>query len=173
MEEIKRLIEARQIEATKKQITLKLLSVVRGLGSPVYGEGGFGAGLGGSMYDPEAWMTDAERGQEMPTAEDEDYSHIGQLYDALSIGHNFEVRYMTYDKELRASYNGFVVYKEEDNKLTAYVPHPVWEDLLDRLYKKSRPAEEARKEMERKDDEAGFMRQAAKFLSDLRKSWGI
>lgn len=174
MEEIKRLIEARQIEATKKQITLKLMCIVRNLGQGIYGDVGFGAGLGGSSLDTEAWMTPEERGEEMPTAEDGgEYSDMGYLFDALNIGHNFEVRWLVHDRELLAKYNGYTVYQEEEGKLKAYVPNKVWEDLMDRLYVRAKPVEEVNKTDAKKEHDAGFFRQAAKFMKELRDSWGI
>jgi len=175
MEEIKRLIEERQVMAVKKELTKKLLCVVRNLGSPIVNQtSGYGVGLSSNEYDSEAWLTEDERNLSgMPTATDEDYSENGYIYDSLARGHNFEVRYLTYDKELRAKYNGYVVYLEEDGKLKAYLPHEVWEKLTNDLYDVAKPKDEARKAKEKEEANKGFMRQATKFLKELRDSWGI
>lgn len=173
MEEIKRLIEERQIMATKKQLSTKLTSIVTSLGDGMYGDMGFGTGFGGSSLDTEAWMLPEERDEEIPTADDDDYSHLGYLFDALSMGHNFQVRYTTHDRELRAKYNGITVFLEEEGKLKAYLPDSVWEGLVDRLYVKSKPVEEANKDKAREENQKSFMKQAAKFMKELRESWGI
>ena len=173
MEEIQRLVQDRENQATKRQISPKLMTVARSLGQSVFGDMGFGSGLGGSPYDPEAWMSDEEKGEDLPTAGDGDPSDMGLIYDALNIGHNFEIRYMKHDKQVRAKYDGRIVFLEEEGKIKAYVPNPVWEELLDRIYAKAKPVEETRKIKEKQESKEGFVKQANKFLKELRESWGF
>lgn len=172
MDEIKRLIESRQIEAVKKQLTQKLLCIVRNLGQPIYGEAGYGTGSSSNSFDSDAWLTEEERNEdELPTASDDRYSNMGFIYDALQRGHNFEIRYL--DSVLRANYNGFTVYLEEDNKIKAYIPHQIWEKLTNDLYDHAKTLDESRKLQNKEEEKAGFMKKATKFLKELRESWGV
>jgi len=173
MEEIKRLIEDRQVQAIKREITKKLMCIVRNMGQPIYGNTGFGTGLNVNSYDPDAWLLEEERlqGGDLLLASADDYSSNGYLYDALSIGHNFEIRYM--DTSLRAKYDGHIVYLEEEGKLKAYVPEEKWEQLVAGLYAKAKPLDDQRRVKDKEESKAWFMKQAAKFLEELRKSWGF
>ncbi len=173
MEEIKRLIEERQIMATKKQLSLKMTTIVTNLGSGIYGDVSFGAGLGGSTLDTNAWMLPEEKNEEILDAEEVDYSDLGYLFDALGMGHNFEIRLFKNERELQAKYNGYVVYLEEEGKLKAYVPNSTWENLVDTLYRRAKPIEDEMKEKTKEKNQKSFLKQASKFMKDLRESWGI
>jgi hypothetical protein len=174
MEEIKRLIEQRQIEAVKKQLTLKLMTVVKSLGQGIYGDFGCGREFSSTAYDPDAWLTEDERSKGgMPTANDDDYSDMGYIFDALNMGHNFEVRWMGWEKELRAKYNGHVVYLDVEGKLRAYVPNATWEGLTDRLYELAKPIDERARQKEKEESQQSYFKQAAKFLKELREAWGL
>lgn len=173
MDEIKKLIEDRQMMATKKQLSSKLTIIASNLGSGIYGDTGFGAGLGGSSLDTEAWMLPEEKDEEILDAEDQEYSDMGYLFDSLNMGHNFEIRLLTHEREIRATYNGYVVYLEEEGKLKAYVPNAIWENLVDKLYLQAKPKEDDKRIATKEVNQKRFMQQAAEFMKELRDSWGI
>jgi hypothetical protein len=173
MEEIKRLVEERQIMASKKKISSKLNTVVTSMGSSVYGDSGYGAGYSSNAYETESCILPPDTGEDIQIAHDADCSDIGYLYDALRLGHNFEILYLKYERQLRAKYNGYIVYLEEEGKLKAYVPNPVWEELLDRIYLKAKIVEEDNQKQTKIENEKGFMKHASKFMKELRESWGI
>jgi len=173
MDEIKRLIESRQVEATKKQLSKKMLCIAKYSGHKMYSEFGFGSGSMSTQYDSDDWLTEGEKGYaNLPEATD-DFFEYGYVFDALNSGHNLEIRYMSGDNELRTTYNGYVVYLEIDGKLRAYVPHNNWEEVVERLYQKAKVKEELVVKEEKIESESKFMREATKFLKELRDSWGF
>lgn len=174
MEEIKRLVEDRQNMATKKQLSPKMMTIVVNLGSGIYGDCGFGGGINSSTLNTNEWMLPEETGEDLvATADDVDYSDIGYIFDSLNIGHNFEICYFKNERKLRAKYNGYIVYLEEEGKLKAYVPNSTWESLVDWFYVKAKPIEDKAREKTKNENQKSFMKQTANFMKELRESWGI
>ncbi len=171
MDDIKKLIENRQVQATLKQLTPKLMCIVKHLGQKIMGNEGVGEGLHVTPYDSGIPYLDNEE-QQLPTAEDEPYA-IGYIYNGLSIGHNLEIRYLTDDRDLRASYNGYTVYREIEGEIEGYVPNETWENVVDRLYKRAKEKEEQAKKDEKIEKKNTLLKDAKKFLDKLRETWGI
>ena len=150
MEEIKRLVEQRQIESLKKQLPTKMLCILKILGSNVYSDSGYGTGINTNEYDDEFFGDEETNdGNEIKEIPDEDYSDIGWTYTYLKFGTNIEIRYLIHDKELKTTYNGYTVYLEIDGQLKSYVPSPLWEESIDALYLIAKPKEDENKKEEK------------------------
>lgn len=171
MEELKRLVEQRQIEATLRKLTPKMMCILQFLGSPIICEGHFGSGIDQHFlhqpwleYDEEEILT-WEEGAE-PT-------EMGQVFDTLSIGQNFEVKFNNFEKELVATYNGFLVYKETEGILRAYFPDDNWETLIDYFYEIAHKKEIKNKAEEKEKEKTNLLKDVSKFMKKLRETWGI
>lgn len=163
MEELKKLIEARQIEAARKKLPEKLICVAKYLGQPMYGMAG---GLEYNEFDWEIY-------EEIPTADDIDYEPYGYFFYALSFGHNFEIKYNHEEHNLKVKYNCISVFSEVDGQLTGYFPSPLWEDLVENYYKIAKEKEEIKTKANKLAEKEGFLKQASKFMQKVRETWGI
>ena len=107
---IKSLIDLRLIEATKKKISHKLITIAENLGDPIISENSYGSIL------PDYWeyeIDDPYDADRISDAEDNTESHIGYHYDSLKHGFNFEILLRSYDDKislLRANLNGAYFY---------------------------------------------------------------
>jgi hypothetical protein len=181
---INKVIQARTIEATKENINAKLICIARNYGSPVIG----------NHYDSplvnEDWFNfnDASVDWAAPDeADDGNLPRLGYIYDSLKLGVNLEIVVMAreiYDaktgkKELekptkvRCSYNGYMVYLEEENKLCCYAPFPEWLSQINKIYNQATGADRRRTESNKKEENKVKKKATQKALSTLRRLWGI
>lgn len=179
---IKKLIQARTLEATKKGINGKLILIAKTYGSPIMGY----------YYDNPLVNEDWESFNNTvndwsEVEEDEVVPKLGFVYDSLNIGVNLEIvvmmkevlNYKTKKREfekptkVKCSYRGYEVYREEEGKLMCYAPFPEWEDHVEKIYNQAVGVDKNREKLE-KEKELKIKKDAiTKTLSTLRKLWGI
>jgi hypothetical protein len=180
--------EKRTIEATKKNmmgITGKLGLIVRVLGSPVVRQA---SGLydqyflddpyenesnterSGMMSDqlgPEIWQ------DEIKDADDSCSQEEGYVFDGLSRGMHFEIKFWHYNQKLDVSYKGYQVYKEIGGELFAYAPFDEWEQMVERLYKVAKRQSSQLKDIKEFETRQTIESQKRSFWQKLKMKWGI
>lgn len=181
---ISKLIQARTIEATKKNINAKLICIARNYGSPIIGHY-----YDASLLD-EDWsdFNDPTRDWSViEETEDGNLPRLGFIYDSLKLGTNIEIVVMaketknikTGKKELekpskvKCSYNGYTVYHEEDGKLVCYAPFPEWENHIEKIYNQATGADKRRIDIDKKEENKIHKKATQQALSKLRMLWGI
>lgn len=170
-EKIKALIEQRVIEATKKQMTQKLLLISKMLGRPIVSQTSV---VGTKLENPweEDLIYDPMR---VHDADDWDTTDIGYYFDGLSCGINLCVTALIYDGkvyELKTTYNGYLVFVEKDGELKAYAPFPAWEDAVNMFYEAAVQREKARELKMKVEREAENKKRRATFWQTIRSLWG-
>jgi len=163
---IKSLIDKRTFEATRKEISKKLQTIVKAFGKPVIEQ------VIPYTILPDFWETEAP---EIPEVSDDNIHLRGYYFDGLSRGINITIKLTMHDSrmaELRVTWNGYQVYLESDGELKSYAPFSSWEDAMDRLYTYAKPtAEEKIKEDKLKQKEAD-KKKAKSIMEKLRLLWG-
>ncbi len=153
---VKTLIERRQMEALKKQIGTKLTVIAQNLGRTV-------ASAGQRQVDPRYWEEQdgwyTEDFNEIKTADDDWVEYeTGWYFDALRFGVNLSVLVLTTRDEstndyrvieIKATYNGYVVFAEIEGKIKAYAPFKAWEDPVENIFVSADRADKRRKEREK------------------------
>jgi hypothetical protein len=169
MQEVKKLIESRQIEALKKHIPAKLMTIVKYMGQKIYNHSDFGSGI----ERTELPSFDEFEEEEIPEMDGSNYDSIGYVYDSLSSGRNFEIRYLQYENELVAKFNGNNVFLEVDGKIKGYVPNETWESWMDKLYEIAKPIETKTIKDEKEEKKKSLYKHAIEFIEELKQVWGI
>lgn len=174
MEEIKRLKEKREIEATLKKLSSKMQFILQNIGHPIVSHSTDAA----TYYDNEAWMTEGERtnnkGNGLDTMNEEDSGYcVGYVYDTLHMGKNVEMKYMVNERELKASFNGYTVYKEIEGVLHGYAPNEAWESVIESAYKRAKLVEESKSKQDREERQKQAVKKANSFIQRLRETWGF
>ena len=184
--------EQRTLEATKKKLMGsegKLGVILKQLGQPIVSHD-----MGGGMYSqrfldpyeieeedeslptmslgeeatPEGWEWSMPKDADLVSCR-----QIGWHFDGLSRGMHIEIKYDDISKVLTLHYKGHLVFEETTGDLTAYVPHPDWEDMINRLYAVAEPLKYD-KEIEEREEQKELIRKAKKgFLQKLRERWGV
>lgn len=181
---VKKVIQARTIEATKKNINSKLICIARNYGSPIIG----------NYYDSflldEDWANFNDPNNDWSNvhdAEDGTLPRLGYVYDSLNLGKNIEIVVMaretinnkTNKKELekptkvKCNYNGYTVYHEEMGRLVCYAPFNEWEEHIDKVYKNATITDQKRISGEKKEEERIRKKVTKQVLKNLRMLWGI
>lgn len=188
MDDIVRIIEERKAQAAKKELTKKLLAVCKVLGQPIRSQHGGIGDQGMTFNQPDfPWRDEywAEDGASHPVfemfnekarnADDHDTAAtIGYIFDSLNWGKNLEVRYLTDLSELKATFDGRLVYKEDTGNLIAYIPGPdTWEPLLDRLFESAKVRHDGRKAAREAAAEEQAAKRAKGIIQKLREAWGF
>lgn len=171
MEEIKRLREKREIEATLKKLSSKMQCILQNIGQPIISQ--YSAN---TVFDSEGWLTEEERrGKDDIQILDEDEGGycIGHIYDSLSLGKNIEIKYMIHERELKATFNGRVVYKEVEGVLEGYVPSQLWEETIEKVYLNARQVEERKAAQDKEKKRERATKNAIGFIQKLRDAWGF
>jgi hypothetical protein len=170
---IKALIDARTIEAIKKQVTNKLSTIAQYMGSPIMGEYSYSSIL------PDFWefeMDDPFDADRIRDANDNmSESNLGWSYDSLRHGINFEIIVRTYADKItlvRATYNGNAVYLEEDGILRGYAPNYTWEQHMEDLYAHAHKLEKAALKKMEEEEEKDNKRSRKTFFEKLKWIWG-
>ena len=176
-EHIERAVEHRRAQAAERNLTRKLNLIVTTLGQEIRRQGG-GVGVSGFAFeqqqtlDPDwSWQLDSEDDGQLPVS-DEGSSFMGWQFDGLSSGVNLQICYDKTTENLKASYDGYLVYEEMCNTVVRYLPSPQWEDKLDLL---CRIAERKAKlkEQDHSDDKKKGRSRLQKVRDYLRSNWGI
>jgi hypothetical protein len=173
-EKIRSLIEQRVIESTKKRITQKLLMISKYMGRPIISQSVIGdleeswhrQGDYGLLYDP----------TKIYDAEDvgEPYDR-GYHFDGLKCGINLCITVMVFDNkisELKATYNGYLVFAEMEGELKAYAPFPAWEDAMDMFYEGAVQMEKKKMEQEKAKRQEANKRAFSSYWQKFRMLWG-
>jgi hypothetical protein len=170
---IKSLIDHRMVEALKKKINQKLLTIAQFMGSPIVGEYSYSSMLPDfweyeidDPYDPEKIAEATENAGEQ---------RLGYSYDSLRHGINFEILVRTYGESIhliRATFNGMVVYLEEEGILKGYHPEPRWEQHMEDLFVHAKKLEDrfVKKAQEEETKESKARKKT--FLEQLWLIWG-
>lgn len=168
--------EKRTIEATKKNmmgITGKLGLIVRTLGAPVVRQG---SGLYDQNFldDPYENDSNTETWQEEIIDADDPYSHEeGYVFDGLSRGMHFEIKFWHYNQKLDASYKGYTVYTEIGGELFSYAPFDEWEQMVERLYKEAKQQSLQLKDIKEFETRQTIEAKKRSFWQKLKMKWGI
>jgi hypothetical protein len=121
---LKKIIEQRTLEAAQKKIPEKLHRILNVLGEPIIAQG-YDQEFLHDIYDEE--LTIPEIDEDTVTYE------LGKFYSDLRSGTNLEIKYDTFLKELKVSYNGYIVFHEDEGRLLGYAPFSEWENRIDSL----------------------------------------
>jgi hypothetical protein len=65
------------------------------------------------------------------------------------------------------------VYQEVDGELVGYIPHEMWEDTIEHLYKVAKKKEKEFKIEEKEEKRKSLIKQADEYIKKLRNTWGI
>ena len=177
-ENIEKIVEDRQAEAIKKDLTRKLKTIVTILGfeirsgGGVMSEGGFGYSASEPIADDWEWKLEDE--EHMPTADLDagTYSH-GMYFDGLSSGFNLQIMYKEGDELIKVTCEGMLVYREAKGQLDTYLPSPQWEDKVESLFSLARKRSKMQ-EKEKKDAKNEKNKSRIKQVLDyLRRHWGV
>lgn len=99
--------------------------------------------------------------------------HEGFFFNGLNRGINLEIIFKKNYPEITVTYNGVRVYHEQEGELECYVPHPSWENIIDRLFEEAKEIvknknAQAEKEKYRKRE---IIKKAME--EKIRKKWGL
>jgi len=172
-EKVQALIEQRVVEATKKQVTQKLLMIAKYLGKPIISQSTFGDKYFDPYYREEEMIYDDKLSVQDP----DEWTTVerGYHFDGLKVGINLVITSQTYDEkvsELKATYNGYLVFAEVEGELKAYAPFPVWEDAVNMFHEAAIQVEKKRlveQRVVRIDDNRQKMEG---FWNKFRMLWG-
>jgi hypothetical protein len=181
MDEIAKLIEQRRAEAVRKNLSVKLLEIARTLGEPVRSHDGTSQGRtsviadfpwydNNPLEDP-MWQSF----DNLPAFDDgDDASTIGFFYDGMRHGHHLEVRHLAELGELKATWQGRIVFLETGGQIESYVPgEKSWEAVIETLHAaatariaRDKPVEDDKKQQE-------HLKKARGIFAKLRELWGV
>jgi hypothetical protein len=173
-DKIARLIEQRVFQATKKQVSLKLTNVARVLGKPIISQSVF------NNYLSDAWNMPGEDmvyddNHVYEADEDSSDTHRGWYFDGLKFGINLCVTALVYHDrvvELKATYNGYVVFAEIEGNLKSYAPFPAWEDAVNMFYEGSVTVDRRRQQEESLRKKEEFSKRWGEFWKSFKMLWG-
>ncbi len=165
-ERIQRLIEKRTLEATKKELSKKLQTIVKAFGKPIIEQ------VVSYSTLPDFWETEAP--DILESGDDSIHMH-GYYFDSLSWGINITIKLIIHDthmSELCVHYNGYQVYWESEGELKSYAPFESWENALERLYNYAKPMAEKKTQEEKIKQKETDKKRAMSIMQKLRLLWG-
>lgn len=173
-EKIRALIEQRVIEATKKQMTQKLLLIAKFLGRPIIAQ----SILGNKLDDP--WRLEEDiiyDPTNLPLQDPDEWSTTerGFHFDGLSCGINLCITALFYDRkveELKVTYNGYMVFAESEGVLRAYAPFPAWENAVTMFHEAAVQKEKKKLIEEKQHKQEDNRRKRESFWQKFRMLWG-
>lgn len=172
---IEELIEQRTIKSVTEKVPLKLYTIAKILGKPVVTQHNdvkeFNTDRDGWIYDP----------IEYEEITDWATSLSGFYFDGLRYGVNLCILTSGYTEdenkfvltEIKATYNGYVVFHETDGELQAYAPFAGWETYLNSFYEAADQKEKkmsADKIKERKENNQSKINE---FFQKFKNLWGF
>lgn len=110
---------------------------------------------------------------ERQEVESHNIEDIGWFFDGLNRGMHLSIKYLESDKELSVNYKGIIVYREVAGDLEGYVPSPVWEDLIDNLYKVARKKQKNVLQDNKEVHKQEVQKQKTSWLNRIREKWGF
>lgn len=173
-EKVHALIEQRVIDATKKRLTQKLMLVAEYLGKPIVAQSAFGDRYFDPYVREDPMIYDDDP---IPVHDPDEWStsERGFHFDGLKVGINLVVTALTYDgklDELKATYNGYLVFAEIEGELKAYAPFPAWEDAVDMFYEAALQREKKRTVEKREQRQEENRQKMQSFWQKFRMLWG-
>lgn len=155
-------------------MTKKLLTIAENLGKKIIAQ----SVVGNKLDDP--WRLEDEDMVYDPTViheADEDWSStdLGFHFDGLKCGINLCITAMLYDNklsELKATFNGYVVFCEEEGELKAYAPFPTWENAVEMFYEAALDIEKKRLLRAKEVRQTASKERMNEFWSLFRRLWG-
>jgi hypothetical protein len=171
--------DLRTIEAMQKNLlgpAGKFGVIVKHLGTKIFGHGG--------SYFGETRMDDPwDLGNDGPYEYDSTKMHeadeygeptfYGWHYDGLSNGVHLEIRYIEYEKELTVFWKGYVVFREINGDLDAYVPKGDWEAVVEKLFEVAFRRKMVKEKDRFEDQKVEAKGKALRFLDKMRLKWGL
>lgn len=167
-EEIKSRIEKRVIEAREKSMTPKLILIAKNLGQPMISQNE------NVTFLPDSWTLPDD--DELPEHGDWNLETLGYYFDGLKCGINLTVKTLIYEDqphEVKATYNSYLVYLEEEGRLRAYAPFKVWEDAIEMFYEAAIVAEQKKIKREKEEKKKQDKVRTRGILSRLRDLWNF
>ncbi len=164
---IKSLIENRTHEAIRKELSKKLLTIVRAFGKPIIEQ------IVPYTSLPNFWETEAP---EIPEISDDSIQLRGYYFDGLSRGINLCIKVTMYDNfisELSCDYNGYRVFTETEGEIRSYAPFTSGEEAVDRLHSYAVPVDEEKTRVKKQEKKEADKKKALTIMQKLRLLWGI
>lgn len=170
LEKEQRIKDQRLLEATKKDylgIEGKFGRILNNLGESILA----------TTEDPSNELEDVwalEEEIEIPTADpDVSVMEVGIFYDGLRSGNHLEIKYIHEDKRLSVYYKGYPVFLEIENDLEMFIPSPLWENEIEKLYTKTKALEKEKKIARNKNTLKEMENNKKKFLREMLRKWGF
>jgi len=172
--DLAKIIELRQVEAVKKNISKKALTIVSALGFSIMDQYGGGSHEGfsinqGSPLSYEPYEQDVYDYGQLPT-QDTTPSEVGRYFDGLSSGANLQIS-QKYDI-LQINFEGRIVYREQAGQLERYAPSQQWEEKLDSIYVLAQKRVKLKESAASVDEDKSDSR-LQKILDYMRDFWGF
>jgi hypothetical protein len=164
---IKALIDARSIEATKKKLSQKIITIAQIIGQPIIGQYGY-VDIIAQTWEDDPDILDAD--------EDFDERVLGFAYDSLKHGINFEIVIRTTGETvdtITVTYNQNVVYSEIDGVLKGYSPNLMWERHLEDLFSFAQKKEKELSKKQEIEDKIHKDHKKIALLNKLKLIWGF
>jgi hypothetical protein len=182
--QIKRLVENRKIEAIGKNIPEKMVCIAKNLGKPVISNGLFGNKVNDvfSQMNGE-WIYDVSKIYDAD--ETSDGHEVGYYFDGLRFGVNLCITIKSdnpmysegYSEnkvyEIKASYNGFVVFAQIEGDIKAYAPFPAWEDQLNMFNDSAELVERRNKKEQNEENKRNIKEKYKDLWNKLKDLWNI
>jgi len=181
-ENIQKIVEERQAEASRKNLSRKFKLIIQALGFAVRSEGGSGSAFEGgyahstSPQLSEGWEWDLsdDTVEGLPVADLDAGTGTGiRYFDALSSGLNLQIFYRENEELIKVTFDGILVYREIRGQVTCYLPSEQWEPHIESFYrlaqKRNREQEKEKKSEEDKEGQGRMKR----LFEYLRKNWGV
>lgn len=166
------LIEHRKLEAARKEVSKKLTLVVKYLGKPITEQS--------SNYNPlpDMWMLDGEEENNDFILDSDEYMsdyNKGYYFDGLKYGINLCIKALIYEekaREIKATFNGYLVFTEESNEIAGYAPFPEWENAMNMFYEAALVKEDADLTIIKQDAKEEKRKEVNSIIKMLRYFWG-
>jgi hypothetical protein len=165
------LIERRKLEAARKEVSKKLISIVKHLGKPMIEQGA------NCRYLPDMWMLEEQQDDYIILEPDEYMNewNKGYYFDGLKYGINLCIKTLIYEdrvREVKATFNGYLVFSEEGGDVVGYAPFSEWENAMNMFYEASSIKEEKESVIIKQNLKEENKKQAKSIMTMLRHFWG-
>jgi hypothetical protein len=181
--------DLRVLEAKKRDymgLKGKFGAILKTMGEPIieHSEGLY------SQNVMEDYM-DIEESEDLPTADTEDRDqpegwewkpskeidlfqpiNQGWHFDALSRGLQLEIWFTEEESELKVTYKGYVVYKEQGGDLKSFVPHEEWQQPIESLYLQARKLLRKQQDQQNKSKASKEKTIKGTWIDRMKSLWG-
>ena len=170
--EVAKLIEDRQIEASKKDIAKKGLAIIEFLGYDLIDQDGGCSSdvMSFNCSQPYRMETVEYVYGELPT-QDTTPGIVGRYFDGLSSGVNLQISHK--NENFQINFNGNIVYKEQAGQIEGYAPSEDWESRLNSLYVLALKKAKLKESIAAADEVEASDSKSQKILDYLRSFWGL